>query len=85
MSTTHPPPGHPDETVGEILDGVVLSVAEDDEILISVPWMFKGYYNKKHDQVYLNQAFRSGDLGSFTPDGMLKITGHKKYLSFGAE
>lgn len=80
VSTAHPPLTHPDETVGEILDGVVITFAEDDEIQITVPWMFKGYYNNDQELIFQDSAFRSGDLGSYVRDRILKITGRKKDL-----
>jgi len=80
VSTTHPPLEHLDATVGQVLEKVSLSFAEDHEILIEVPWMFQGYYNKDCNHFFQNKTFRSGDLGFFDTNGMLIITGRKKDL-----
>ena len=70
-------------TVGKVLPGTDVQLAEDGEILISGPHVFQGYYrNEKASKACLNQDnyLCSGDLGSFSTDGYLKVTGRKKNI-----
>ncbi|MGD0534558.1 MAG: class I adenylate-forming enzyme family protein [Methanoregula sp.] len=80
VATTHPAADSPDDSVGPVLDAVSLAFADDDEILICVPWMFRGYYNADTAPFFVDGYFRSGDFGRFDDRGMLKITGRKKDL-----
>ncbi len=69
-------------TVGEILDGVEVKIAEDGEILVHGPTVMKGYWNKPEetkDAIDSGGWFHTGDLGAIE-DGSLRITGRKKDL-----
>ncbi len=70
-------------TVGKPLPDSEIGIAEDGEILMRGPHVFKGYY---HDPEATEETLtpegwlRSGDLGSLSDDGFLAITGRKKDL-----
>jgi long-chain acyl-CoA synthetase len=77
--------------VGRPLAGVEVGIFDDQggrlpdgqegEIWARGPNVFKGYLNPEHTAgVFSGGWFRTGDLGSFGADGMLRITGRKKDL-----
>ena len=67
-------------TVGPVLEGTEVKIAEDGEIMIRGRGVFQGYWNKPEataEALEEDGWFHSGDLGAF--DGpFLKITGRKK-------
>jgi long-chain acyl-CoA synthetase len=79
-STISTPEAHKFGTVGRALPGVELKIADDGEILVKGPNIFKGYY-KMEDKSFgaiEDGWLHTGDLGSIDEDGYLTITGRKK-------
>ena len=70
-------------SVGRPLQGVSLKIAEDGEILIKGPMMFKGYWKLEEETKNAFNSdgyFMTGDIGRFDEKGFLFITDRKKDL-----
>lgn len=70
-------------TVGVPMAGTEIALAEDDEILMRGPYLMAGYYKnpEANDRdIDADGWFHTGDLGTFSDDGFLTITGTKKAL-----
>ena len=68
-------------SVGTYLDGVEVKIAEDGEILVRGRNIFMGYYKNEDatkETLDSDGWLYSGDLGAFSDDGFLTITGRKK-------
>lgn len=75
----HAAPGY----VGRPLPSVLTRIADDGELLIKSPGCFKGYYKlpELNAECFTEDGyFRTGDLGEYNADGLLRINGRKKEL-----
>ncbi len=69
-------------TVGRPYKGVELRLADDGEILVRGPNVFRGYYKdpKATDAILTDGWLSSGDVGTIDAEGFLTLTGRKKEL-----
>ncbi len=69
-------------SVGKVNEGVQLKIAEDGEILVKGPTVFKGYWNMPEEtrNSFVDGWFKTGDIGELDSAGFLSITDRKKDL-----
>lgn len=69
-------------TVGKILPNLEVRIAEDGEILVRGPSIFKGYWNRPEETAAAIEDgwFKTGDIGNIDADGYLSVTDRKKDL-----
>jgi long-chain acyl-CoA synthetase len=69
-------------TVGKLVPGNGLRIADDGELLVRGGVVFSGYWRNEQatDEAFTDSWFRTGDLGAVDEDGFLTITGRKKEI-----
>jgi long-chain acyl-CoA synthetase len=78
-------------TVGQVIEPLQCRIAEDGEVLLRGPWVFKGYFKDEAATANVLSPARpqdgeggpwlhTGDVGTIDADGYLRITDRKKHL-----
>ena len=75
-----PPPAAEPGTVGPIIDGIEIEIAEDGELLTRGPHIFAGYWNRPEatSSALAGGWFHTGDQAEIDPAGNVRIIGRCK-------
>ena len=76
------PRAHKMGTVGRPLSNVEVQIANDLEILVRGPSVFRAYWNRPEEtrDAFVDGWFKTGDIGNLDEDGFLSVTDRKKDL-----
>ena len=76
------PIAHKLGSVGKPLSNLEVRIAEDGELLVRGPSVFKEYWNRGEETLaaFTDGWFKTGDIGHIDDDGFLHITDRKKDL-----
>jgi long-chain acyl-CoA synthetase len=76
------PLNHRIGSVGKVLPNLEVHIAEDGEILVRGPSVFKAYWNRPDEtkNAFEDGWFKTGDIGHIDADGYLSVTDRKKEL-----
>jgi long-chain acyl-CoA synthetase len=76
------PRAHKLGAVGRPLSNVEVRIAEDREILVRGPSVFRAYWNRPEETstAFADGWFKTGDIGNLDEDGFLWVTDRKKDL-----
>jgi long-chain acyl-CoA synthetase len=76
------PVAHKLGSVGRPLPNVEVRIAEDSEILVRGPSVFRGYWNQPEEteKAFVDGWFKTGDIGDVDQEGFLTVTDRKKDL-----
>mgnify|MGYP000708283481 FL=1 len=82
ISVNRPGSNHPN-TVGPALDNIEVRLGDGDEIQVRGPSVMKGYWARPEDTAAAftpDGWLKTGDIGEWTPEGMLRIKGRIKEI-----
>ncbi|HSE40996.1 MAG TPA: class I adenylate-forming enzyme family protein, partial [Acidobacteriota bacterium] len=80
VTITHPFKGIVQGSVGKVLPGLEVKIAEDGEVLVRGPNVSPGYFRNDEatQAMFKNGWLQTGDLGRFDENGNLLLLGRKK-------